>query len=594
MPEVEFETLIDLVEYRRLHQAEQRSFTFLANGELEAETITFEQLATRARAIASGLLDLATPGECVLLLYPPGLEFIVAFLGCLFAGMIAVPAYPPKRNQRLSRLEAIVADAQPTVALTTRSLVATVKECLVQDLRLATMSWLVSDNIDSDRASEWMRPALGGDALAFLQYTSGSTGTPKGVMVSHRNVVHNQRMIQRAFQHTEQTIFVGWLPLYHDMGLIGNILQPLHLGIPCFLMSPLDFLQRPYRWLQAISRYGATTSGGPNFAYDLCVEKITPEQRGRLDLSTWEVAFNGAEPIRAQTLERFAAYFAPCGFRKEALYPCYGLAEATLFVSGGLKGRAPVLRSLEASAWKQSQTVAALSELPGIRAIVSCGWGWLDQRIVVVDPDSSTPCSEGQVGEIWIAGPNIAQGYWNRAPETKQTFRGYLTESGGGPFLRTGDLGFIQDDELFITGRIKDVIIIRGLNHYPQDIEQTVEGSHPALRPNCGAVFLAEMEAQERLVVVQEVKRDQLLQLDIDEVVTAISQAVSLHHGLQVYATALIKPSDMPKTSSGKIQRQVCRARFLAGTLQTVGYRSGHGGRGRHRQPAPPGSRASE
>ena len=563
-------TLGDLLHYRAQYQPDKLAYIFLQDGETESGSLTYGELDKRARAIAASLQSLGASGERALLLYRPGLEFIAAFLGCLSAGVVAVPAYPPRRNQKLSRLLAIVADARASVVLTTTSELGNLEGLLAQNSDLAAMRWLVTDKITSDQASDWQEPAVSSDTLAFLQYTSGSTGTPKGVMVSHGNLLHNERMVKIAYQHTEKTIFVGWLPLFHDMGLIGNVLQPLYLGIPCILMPPMAFLQKPVRWLQAISRYKATTSGGPNFAYERCVRKIKPEQLTGLDLSSWEVAFNGAEPVRAETLERFARYFAICGFRAQTFYPCYGMAETTLLVSGGLKTNLPVVYSVDGAALEQNRVVAARSE-DGARKIVGCGQAWLDQKIAVADPKSLTSCPPGVVGEIWVSGPSVAQGYWNRQLETEVTFNAYLADTGEGPFLRTGDLGFLQDGELFVTGRIKDVVIFRGRNHYPQDIELTVEKSHPALRPGCGAAFAVEAEDEERLVVVQEVERGYLRKLDVNEVVGNICQALMAQHELPVDAAVLVKTGTIPKTSSGKIQRHACRAKFLDGKLQVLG-----------------------
>ena len=362
--------------------------------------------------------------------------------------------------------------------------------------------------------------------------SSAIESRPKGVMVSHRNLLHNQQLIQQAMQHTEKTIFVGWLPLFHDMGLIGNMLQPLYLGIPCILMSPVAFLQSPVRWLQAISRYKATTSGGPNFAYDLCVSKITPTQRATLDLSSWEVAFNGAEPVRAETLERFSATFSQCGFRASAFYPCYGMAETTLIVSGGRVRVPPVIQTVEKQALEQNRVVQAdgANDADWTRTVVGCGQTLLDQQIVIVHPENLSKCLPNQVGEIWVSGSSVAQGYWRRPEETEYTFGAYVANTGEGLFLRTGDLGFLVNGELFVTGRLKDLIIIRGRNHYPQDIELTVEKSHPVLRPNSGAAFTVEIEGEERLAIAQEVERRYLRTLDVDEVAFAIRQTVVENH----------------------------------------------------------------
>lgn len=566
----QFSTLVDLLSTRAENQPDQIAYTFVKNGETQSAKLSYKELNRQARAIAASLQSLGATGERALLLYPPGLEFIAAFFGCLYAGVVAVPAYPPRRNQKLSRLLSIVVDAQAKVALTTTSQLTNLESRFSQELVLATLHWLATDNLPHNLESDWQEPALCGNTLAFLQYTSGSTGTPKGVMVSHSNLLHNCELIHQCFEHTPNSQGVIWLPLYHDMGLIGGVLQPLYGSFPVTLMSPALFLQKPLRWLEAISRDQATTSGGPNFAYDLCVQKIKPEQLAHLDLSSWEVAFTGAEPIRAKTLEQFATTFEPCGFRREAFYPCYGMAETTLIVSGGLKQQPPIIEQVKKTALEQNRVVAAVSDSEGVWEIVGCGQSSLDQKVIIVDPESLTQRLDGQVGEIWVSGPSVAQGYWNREKETEQTFRAYLADTSEGPFLRTGDLGFCCDGELFVTGRLKDVIITRGQNHYPQDIELTVEKSHPALRQDCGAVFTVENKGQQRLVVVQEVKRTYLRNLDVHKVVGNISEAVAVQHGLQVYAVVLVKTGSIPKTSSGKIQRYVCRNAFLNDSLNVV------------------------
>jgi natural product biosynthesis luciferase-like monooxygenase protein len=563
-------TLVDILHSKALYQPDKKAFTFLRDGETEEINLTYLELDLQARAIATSLQNLGARGERALLIYPPGLEFIAAFFGCLYAGVVAVPAYPPRRNQSLSRLQSIVADAGATIALTTKTTLSNVERQFTQSPTLQALHWLATDNISSDLAQAWLQPAISSDTLAFLQYTSGSTGTPKGVIVSHGNLLYNEQMLQRAFEHTEKTIYVSWLPLFHDMGLIGNMLQSLYLGRPCILMSPVAFLQRPVRWLQAISRYKATTSGAPNFAYELCVSKITNEQRETLDLSSWDIAFNGAEPIRAETLERFATAFEPYGFRREAFYPCYGMAETTLIVSGGLKAALPVIKTVQGNTLEQNHVASASQENNAARTLVSCGQTLLEQQIVIAHLDTLTRCQPNEVGEIWVSGNNVAQGYWNRPEETETTFRAYLADTGEGPFLRTGDLGFLQDGELFVTGRLKDLIIIRGRNHYPQDIELTVEQSHPVVQQGCTAAFSVELNGQERLVVACEVERTSRRNLDVDEVVGAIRKAVSEQHDLEVYGVLLLKTGTIPKTSSGKIQRHACKAGFLAESLSVL------------------------
>lgn len=562
-------TFVDVLEYRCQQYPDQTVYTFIQGGNQEVDQLTVETLSLKARAIAAYLQSRNMTGERALLLYPPGLEFVAAFFGCLYAGVVAVPAYPPRQNQKLSRLQAIVADAQAQLALTTTDLLTKMELRAHQYPELANLQWLPTDNLDLDHSGTWQSPDINSDTLAFLQYTSGSTGTPKGVMVSQGNLMHNSSVIHQCFEHNAQSQGVIWLPSYHDMGLIGGVLQPLYAGFPVTLMSPADFLQKPMRWLQAISHYRATTSGGPNFAYDLCVRKFKPKQVETLDLSCWEVAFTGAEPIRAETLDQFSATFAPYGFRRQAFYPCYGMAETTLIISGGRKSSPPQVQQVQASALEQNQVYPA-SGMRDKRALIGCGRSIADQTVMIVDPDSQIQCLPQQVGEIWVSGSSVTQGYWRQEAETDLAYHAYLTDTGEGPFLRTGDLGFVQDEELYITGRLKEVLIIRGLNHYPQDIEFTVENSHPGLQPSSGAAFAVDVKHTERVVIVQEVKRSYLRRLDANEVLGNIRQAVAAQHSLQLYAIALLKPGSLFKTSSGKIRRSACRTAFLEGDLKVV------------------------
>jgi amino acid adenylation domain-containing protein len=564
--------LVDLLRAHADDQHNQRAYTFLMDGETTASHLTYGELDRQARAIGAMLQQTQALGDRALLLYPPGLEYIAAFFGCLYAGVVAVPAYPPnpaRLARTLPRLHAIIADARPAVVLTTEALLPLAGMLAGADG--AGMRWLATDALTGDHAEGWRPPALDGATLALLQYTSGSTAAPKGVMLSHANLLHNSALIQRCFGHSSESRGVIWLPPYHDMGLIGGIIQPLYASFPVVLMSPLAFLERPLRWLQAITRYQATTSGGPNFAYDLCVRKTTPEQRATLDLASWRVAFNGAEPIRAATLERFTAAFAPAGFRRAAFVPCYGLAEATLIVSGGPANAGPAIHSFDAAALGRNQAIAAAG---AGSALVGCGEPLPGQKVLIAQPETQIRCASGEVGEIWLAGPSVAQGYWGQPTETAQAFQARVADAHDGPFLRTGDLGFVKDGELFITGRLKDVIIIRGRNYYPQDIELTVERSHAALRPGCCAAFTVEHSGadrlDDRLVVVQEVERNYQA-AELGAMIAAIRQAVSEQHELQVHTVVLLGAGSIPKTSSGKIQRHACRAAFLAGDLAAVG-----------------------
>jgi acyl-CoA synthetase (AMP-forming)/AMP-acid ligase II/acyl carrier protein len=583
-------TLVEILRWRALHQTDQIAYTFLLNGEKEGPHLTYGELDRRARAIAALLQSYGARGERVLLLYQPGLEFITAFFGCLYAGAIAVPAYPPRKKHQTSRIPAIVEDAQAAFVLTTENINAKIHSWFTQTSDLSSLKILTTDTIIDEVAEDWQEPDVRSHDVAFLQYTSGSTATPKGVMVTHANLLHNLALIQEKFNHTSESRGVIWLPLYHDMGLIGGVLQPLFVGFPVFLMSPAAFLQRPIRWLQAISRYRATTSGGPNFAYELCVNCISCEQRETLDLSSWEVAFSGAEPVRHDILEHFAAAFAFCGFRQEAFYPCYGLAESTLFVSGGHKTTPPVIRAFQESTLKYNNVLETAKDDNDARVLVGCGSPPPDKMIRIVDPESLSRCEPDQIGEIWVAGPDVAQGYWNRPEETTRTFRAFLDDTGEGPFLRTGDLGFFRDGELFITGRLKDLIIIRGRNHYPDDIEWGVTQSSPLIRPHSCAAFSITIAGEEQLVVAAEInprfkdrrksgkhsyrgperRRISDRSLNVETAIENIRHIIAEHHGLQVYAVVLLKAGTIPKTSSGKIQRRACKAAFLDGNLDVV------------------------
>jgi len=562
-------TLVELLSRRARLNPDQRSFTFLSDGEIEETHLTYGELDRQARAIGASLQSVVEQGARALLIYPADLEFIQAFFGCLYGGVIAVPTYPPQtRTKRsLEKLRTIIEDVQPAVILTTSSLAPAVERLFaLAHEELATTRLITTDTITADWADAWQPPAINSDTLAFLQYTSGSTGLPKGVMLTHRNLLFNLSVIYRSFDVTSMFRAVSWLPPYHDMGLIGMLLGAVYAGVPNTIMAPVAFLQRPVRWLQAISKTGATVSGAPNFAYDLCVRKIMPEQIATLDLSKWNLAFSGAETIRLETFERFAEAFASSGFRRDAFFTCYGLAEASLMVTGSQSGAPLVTRTVQAEALEQNRVVPAFADDDGARTFVSCGQPAHGQKVVIVDPETLMSCPPDRVGEIWVSGSSIAQGYWQRPQETADTFQAHLADTGEGPFLRTGDLGFLQDGELYVTGRLKDLIIIRGRNHYPQDIELTVEQSHPGLRPGCGVAFSLDVDGEERLVIVQEVER-RYWNANLDEMVESIRQAVAEHHELQVYAIALIKTGSIPKTSSGKLQRRASREKFLAHDL---------------------------
>ncbi len=566
-------SLVEILRWRAERQPDRLAYRFLADGEVEEATFTYAELDRRARAIGALLQELSARGDRALLLYPASLDYVAAFFGCLYGGIVAVPAYPPRPNRPMPRIRAILADAQAKVTLTTTGVYSGIERRVEELPDVKSLAWRTTDDLDAGWADRWRDPGVDRDTLAFLQYTSGSTATPKGVMVTHGNLLHNEELIKNACEHDGETPCVSWLPLYHDLGLIGNMIQSMYVGTPCTLMSPVSFLQSPVRWLKAISQYRGHTSGGPNFAYELCVYKVAPEQREGLDLSSWRVAFNGAEPVRQETLRKFAKVYAPYGFRPEALYPCYGLAETTLIVSAGTKHERHVATAFRADELGQNRVVPARTEgdQPGepSRVLVGCGRILGDLEAVIADPETRERRPEGMVGEIWVKGGSIARGYWNRPDVTEETFNAH-TLDGHGPFLRTGDLGFLWGGELYITGRQKDLVIIRGTNHYPQDLELTAERAHRALRPGSGAAFSVDVDGEERLVVVQEVQREART-ADVDEIAAAVRKALADDHEVQLHALALIKPGSIPKTTSGKIQRRQSKADFLEGRLDLVG-----------------------
>ena len=558
-------SLNDLLELRVTHDNGSAAYTFFTDGESAEKVISYKELDGRARAVASRIMEQAQPGDRALLLYPPGMEFLPAFFACLYGRIIAVPAYPPHRNRNLLRLLAIVRDAQPKVILTTAELLAKLRSAMAESAEFRGIHLLATDAVPQECAQQYKRPVVERDTVAFLQYTSGSTKNPKGVMLTHENLLYNAAAIYHAVEQGPSDSYVSWLPVFHDMGFMAGVLQPVFAGSPCVQMSPSAFLENPARWLKAISRYKATTSGGPNFAYDLCVNKIPEAERAQLDLSSWSVAFNGAEPIRAETIARFTAAFAPYGFRENVFYPCYGLAEATLMVSGGHRATKPVVRRFEKKSLENHQVNLA-REGALSHALVGCGSSLPDQEIAIVDPLQLSPAH--QIGEIWVKGPSVAKGYWNSPEETAHTFHGFIKDSGDGPFLRTGDLGFIDNGELFVTGRLKDLLIIRGQNHYPQDIELTVECCDAVLHPGCGAAFSIDFNGEERLVIVQEAasRKDN----DLDRTIQRVRQKIAEVHELAPCAVVLVRTSTIPKTSSGKIQRQACKAAFLSNSLNVV------------------------
>jgi acyl-CoA synthetase (AMP-forming)/AMP-acid ligase II len=564
-----FTTLVETLRWRAEHEPGRLAYRFLPDGEGREEAVTYGQLGQRVRAIAGILRSLQHRGDRALLIYPPGLEFIAAFLGCLHAGTLAVvlaPPSPARLPQFLARLGAVARDATPSVALTTSGIRDLLVAHLAPHEAPGPARWLATEGLDEAAAPAWSGPAPAATDLAFLQYTSGSTTEPKGVMVSHGNLLDNLRLIEDSFAQQPGTASVSWLPPHHDMGLVGGILAPLHLGTPATLLPPVAFVQRPVRWLQAISRHRATVSGGPNFAYEHCLRRVTPEQCAGLDLGCWEVAFCGAEPISPRTLQAFADRFAPFGFQLRSLKACYGLAESTLMVAAGPSRSPPVVRSFRASELAHNRAVPCAADVAPGAVIPSCGRP--GQEVAIVDATALTERPPGWIGEIWVSGLSVALGYWNRPAETAAAFRGRI--DGREPsFLRTGDLGFLLDGELYVTGRLKDLIIVDGANHYPQDIERTVAGCDPALGSAECAAFQVEIGNRAEVVVVVSPGRGSGLRPEA--VKGAIRAAVAAQHDIRLHDIVLVKPGRIPRTTSGKIRRGACGSGYLAGTLDPRG-----------------------
>lgn len=558
-------TFADLLTVRAATQPNDVAYMFLGDGRQVTDQLTYQELSLWSLEIASRLRRECRSGDRILLLFPSGLEYIAALLGCFYAGMIAVPAYPPN-PRHLQRLRNVVADCRPALTLSTDTIGAQLNS-LADDIPEIDPSRVRAVVDRTHSCGEVVVAGPVSDDVAFLQYTSGSTSDPKGVRVTHGNLIANQEMIQEAFGHTPESVILGWLPMFHDMGLVGNVLQPLFVGARCILMSPLSFLQRPARWIQAVSDFGATTSGGPNFAFDLCVNRVRDEDLEDVDLSCWELAFNGSEPVRSSTMESFAERFAAFGFRKQSFYPCYGMAEATLLISGGDRQSAPNVTTVNTASLSQGQIQFAGSDAAGEISLVTCGTAPSGQTIRIVDPKLLTLCPDGSVGEIWVSGANVADGYWENSDLSAEVFRQAITSSGESGFMRTGDLGVIHDGELVVVGRLKDTIIICGRNLYPADIEASVQSLHPHLAKYCSAVFSVPGDKEESLVIVQEIsprdaKKPLLLTLsgDIQEIVT---------HQFEVKPKTIlfVRPGSVPKTSSGKVRRAACREHFLAGSL---------------------------
>lgn len=553
-------SLSAVLQARAQWHPERTVYTFVNYPDAAPVSLSYGDLDREAKRLAIRLQLKGLTGERALLLYPPGLDFIVAFFACLYAGLVAVPAYPPSSNRHLARLRGILFDCRAAVILSRSEVADGVRRFAGTGGELLDKLWILTDVKEDVDLSAWHGLSQQGGDLAFLQYTSGSTGDAKGVMVSHGNLMANQALIKSRFGHNENSTVVGWLPLYHDMGLIGNVMQPLYCGSHAVLMAPMAFLEKPLRWLRAISDYRAHTSGGPNFAYDLCEQKITESDLEGLDLTNWRLAFNGAEPVAADTLEKFANKFSVCGFRRSSFYPCYGLAEATLLATGSAKREAPRISAFGKADLQRRLAVSASDGSHETQRLVSCGCADRADGVRIVDPDSGEVCADGRIGEIWLTGASIAQGYWQKPEASERTF---VVDSSGRRWLRSGDLGFIDGGDLFVSGRLKDLIIVRGRNFYPHDLERAVAAACDALNPG-GVVAIAIDEGEgERLILLAELRRNRLRQPSYQAEFLEIRACLTEECGVQAERIVFLKPGAILKTSSGKLRRDACRETYM-------------------------------
>lgn len=551
-------TIVHVLEQHAASHPEKTAFTYLPDGEEEGEKRSFRELDRRARAIAHRLLSMGLAGRPVLLLVPDLLKFIDAFMGSCYAGAVPVAAVVPRPNRPLDPIRAIGRDAEVGAVILPSSELAYLKTELAADFN--DVPWILLDEIDYT-TNEPRRSTVRPDDLAFLQYTSGSTGTPKGVVVQHQQLVHNEMVIAKSMALNADSVQASWLPLFHDMGLIGSILQPVYSGFHCVVLPPVAFIQKPMRWLHAISKYRATLAGAPNFAYDLCVAKSTPEQREQLDLSDWKVAYSGSEPVRAETVRRFTSAFVPARLNFGSFYPCYGMAECTLFTAGITQGCGPKIIRVESEALLAGKIILS-EKMESGTDLVGCGAPGQEMEIAIVDPDTRERLPDNVVGEIWISGPSVAAGYYRKPELTSEIFEATCADGGAKRFLRSGDLGFLHEDQVFITGRIKDVIIVRGRNHYPQDLELTVQRSSPMFTSCFGAAVPIEKQGHNGIAIIQEVTREAWWSAKPEELAATVREAIASAHGLLVTDVVFIKPGTLPRTSSGKVRRSLCRAMF--------------------------------
>ena len=571
-----FKNLVQMSSQRAVEKGDVPVMTFLSESGAPEGNITFSGLDESARKVAAGLVAKGLTGRNLMLLYAPGLDYIRAFFGCMYAGCVPVPAYPPMGARDIDRLKRVVQDCDAGAILSSSMLMPMIEAWVANPTNGINLPCIATDAVAAEQDAAGFEP---NDAeptdVAFLQYTSGSTGHPKGVMVSHGNLISNFQQIMWSFTQSSDVEGVGsqfktviWLPPFHDMGLIGGVLTPEYVGAEVTLMSPLTFLKNPFVWLKTITDMGAKVSGGPNFSYQYCARKVSEEQMEQLDLSTWQVAFNGAEPIQMDSLNTFAKKFSACGFDASAFLPCYGLAEATLFVSGSPATRGAKVVDAELEQLAQGKVVPAETASSDTAPLVSSGVLAIETDVRIVDPKTQQECASGEVGEIWVNSPSVAQGYWNKPSFSDSVFRATIKgDANSTPYMRTGDLGILHEDELYVTGRIKELIIVAGRNHYPQGIEFSLQSSNPVFRKGCGAAFAVTDQGKEHLVVMQEVSNAGGDQTDYQQLALAGSRAVATRHGVTPKAIILIAPGTLPKTSSGKIQRTEAKKLYDLGNF---------------------------
>lgn len=561
------DTYIEVIKNRTLHQPDHIVFRFLEDGINETDSFTYKRLETRSKALGAELQKYGNKGDRVLLLFPPGLDYIASMFSCFYSGFIAVPAYPPRRNRKIHRLNTIIQDSGSSICIISRQVFSDIERNFADHENLRDIKWIIYEDVTDDLSGEFKETEILPDDIALLQYTSGSTGNPKGVMVTQLNLLYNSEYIRQSFEFDTALVGVNWLPIFHDMGLIGGILQVAYLGAVNIVIPPVAFLKNPFNWLKTMDKYGGNTGGAPNFGFEYCIDKISQEEKSNLKLKQVKTFFCGAEPIRKPTMENFHKEF---DIEARQLYPVYGMAETTLMISGGYQSAKPKYLSLDQDELSKGNAVEAEEGSDRILDMVGCGHTWMQTKVEIVDPETFNKQSENKIGEIWVSGPTITKGYWNKPEETEHTFNAYINGSNEGPFLRTGDLGFLREKELYITGRLKDLIIIRGVNHYPGDIEFMLQNSSPDFRKNGGAAFSVVKSGEEKLVVVQELERTALRNDNHDDLISLIREIVSSEFELDVYAVCLIRTGSIPLTSSGKIQRRQTKYDFLNDDLTIV------------------------